>query len=69
MMDRIAVASPRELVAIARFLESVGPESVVVPQKPAAVTRDSGARYCGCGRRISASASSCLKCRELHAGL
>jgi len=47
-------------LAIARFLEAVGPEAVRVET----LARDSGARYCGCGRRISANAASCLECAE-----
>lgn len=55
------------------FLTAVGFESVLSKQQIAERSklslrpvRDSGARYCGCGRRISANKGLCLACAELH---
>jgi len=50
----------QEVAALARFLAGVGPGSVSVVGGKA--RRDSGARYCGCGRRISANRGACLEC-------
>lgn len=51
-----------QVLAIAKFIEAVGPDALVLPAaKP---RRDSGARYCACGRRISANKIECLACAE-----
>lgn len=50
-------------LAIARFIRAVGPQAMLNPHIVAA-PRDSRARYCECGRRISANKRVCLECAE-----
>jgi hypothetical protein len=50
-----------QTLAVARLLDAVGPKAVSVIEKP---RRDSGARYCDCGRRISQNKRLCLECAE-----